>query len=162
MTGRKPTPIALANHLHRSNDEKDDRLSREPSGCDAEFKPTKPLSKEAKREWDRLIKLYLQLDQKILNDLDAGLLTAYCEARARFIEAQQEYRKDPQLIVWTDKGPKENPLITLMDKQGQLIAKYGEQLALSPVGRARFGLAKSKLENEEEDGMAALLARGRA
>lgn len=160
MTGRKPIPIALADHLHRSNDEKEDRLNQEPTGCTATFIPTKPLSREAKREWNRLVELYSQLDQKILNDLDAGLLTAYCEARARFIEAQQEYRKDPQLIVWTDKGPKENPLVSIMDKQGQLIAKYGEQLALSPVGRARFGLAQAKKEIED-DPMAALLASGR-
>lgn len=160
MTGRKPIPIALADHLHRSNDEKEDRLNQEPAGCTATFVPTKPLSREAKREWNRLVELYSQLDQKILNDLDAGLLTAYCEARARFIEAQQEYRKDPQLIVWTDKGPKENPLVSIMDKQGQLIAKYGEQLALSPVGRARFGLAQAKKEIED-DPMAVLLASGR-
>lgn len=161
MTGRKPTPITVAGKYHRSNDELEDRFEHEPKGCSDALEPPSTLSKRAKAEWKRLVVLYRQLEQPILNDLDLGVLAAYCEARAVFIEAEAQYKKNPELFVFTDKGPVTNPCITLMEKQGQLIAKYGEQLALSPVGRARFGIAKAKQE-AQDDPMNALLARGRA
>lgn len=161
MTGRKPTPISVANNLHRSNDEKEERLDNEPKGCSSELKPPTSLSKMARKEWNRLIKLYKELDTPILNDLDLGLLVAYCEARAIYTAAEEQLKLNSDLVVFTDKGIAENPYIKIMERQGQLISKYGEQLALSPVGRARFGMAKTKKE-VEEDPMTAVLSRSRA
>ena len=160
MKGRKPVPISVVNPNDRkSKDEVESRLSNEPTGCTDSLVPPTKLSKEARKEWKRLVELYRQLDASIINDLDLGMLAAYCESRARFIEAQRKYNPD-ELIQWTEKGPVENPYMRIMDKEGQLIAKYGEQLALTPVGRARIGIAKAKKELEN-DPMAALLAGGR-
>lgn len=158
---RKAMPIAVLDNSkwHMTAEEMEARANGEPKGADDSLVPPKALSKEAKKEWDRLVALYRQLDAPILNNLDTGILSAYCECRAIYERAQKELKKDPTSIVWTEKGPVENPLIKILDKQGQLIAKYGEQLALSPVSRARIGIAKAKKELED-DPMAALLASG--
>ena len=159
MTGRKPNPISVLDNdkWHMTAEEMEARANNEPDGCDDALEPPKTLSKEARKEWKRLVRLYRQLDASIINDLDLGMLGAYCESRARFIEAQKHYNPD-EMITWTDRGPVENPYMKIMDKEGQLIAKYGEQLALTPVGRARIGIAKAKKEIAN-DPMAELLAR---
>lgn len=160
--GRKPIPIAVMDNKVRrlTAEEIEKREAAEPKGCSDELKPPKELSKEAKKEWKRLIKLYRELDVNILNDLDIGLLCAYCESRAIFIEAQKQWQTGE--LYYTDKKGerRENPWIKIMDREGLNIAKYGEQLALSPVGRARMGTAQAKKE-VESDPMAALLERGK-
>lgn len=160
--GRKPVPIAVMDNKVRrlTAEEIEARVEGEPKGCSDELKPPRELSKEAKKEWKRLVKLYRELDVNILNDLDIGLLCAYCESRAIFIEAQKQWQTGE--LYYTDKKGerRENPWIKIMDREGQNIAKYGEQLALSPVGRARMGTAKVK-KDLEADPMSALLERGK-
>lgn len=158
---RIATPISVLDNSkwHMTAEEMEARRAGEPTGAEDSLEPPKALSKDAKKEWKRLVELYRQLNIPILNNLDTGILAAYCESRAIYERAQKELKKDPSSIIWTEKGPVENPLIKILDKQGQLIAKYGEQLALSPVSRARIGIAKAKKELED-DPMAALLANG--
>jgi P27 family predicted phage terminase small subunit len=160
--GRKPIPVHVIDNktAHRTQNDLETRLENEPKGCSDELKPPKELSKEARKEWKRLVKLYRQLDVNILNDLDLGLLSAYCESRAVFIEAQKQWQTGE--LYYTDKKGerRENPWIKIMDREGLNIAKYGEQLALSPVGRARMGTAAAKKE-VEADPMSALLERGK-
>lgn len=161
-TGRKPVPIGVYDNkkARHTQEELEARANAEPKGCSDELKPPKGLSKEAKKEWNRLVKLYRQLEVNILNDLDLGLLAAYCESRAIFIEAQKHWQSGE--LYYTDKKGerRENPWIKIMDREGLNIAKYGEQLALSPVGRARYGMAQAKKE-VEADPMSALLAKGK-
>ena len=160
--GRKPIPVHVIDNskTHYTQDDLETRRENEPKGCSDELKPPKELSKEAKKEWKRLVKLYRQLDMAILNDLDLGLLAAYCESRAVFIEAQKMWQTGE--LYYTDKKGerRENPWIKIMDREGLNIAKYGEQLALTPVGRARMGTAAAKKE-VEADPMSALLERGK-
>lgn len=161
-SGRKPVPIAVLDNTKSRNVKADieAREKNEPRGASAKLTPPKGLSENAKKEWKRLIKLYKQLDAEILNDLDLGILACYCESWAVFVEAQKHWQTGE--LYYTDKKGerRENPWIKIMDREGQNIAKYGEQLCLTPVGRARMGIAKAKKEIQE-DPMSALLARGK-
>ena len=161
-TGRKPVPIAVLDNKVRklTEEEIQARTKGEPKGCSADLKPPRGLSKEAKKEWNRLIKLYSELEVNILNDLDIGLLTCYCESRSIYLEAQKHFLQGE--LYYTDKKGerRENPWIKIMDRESLNIAKFGEQLALSPVGRARYGMAQAKKE-VEADPMSALLERGK-
>lgn len=147
--GRKPKLSVINDKRpHRSNAAIEARKENEPRGCDALFKPPTGTSPEARKEWRRVVKLYKQLDTEVLNDLDQAVLTAYCEAVAIYKLAQKEYQKLKGLygkIPGTDTMT-ENPYLKIMHREGQNIARYAEQLCLSPVGRARMGLAKEKRE----------------
>lgn len=149
-TGRKPKlSLVVGERLHSSHEEQDARAENQPTGCDAKFDPPEELSKGALKEWVRVVALYSQLDSEVLNDLDQGVFVAYCETVAVFKEAQREYQKLP--LFGRDKESQqriENPYVRIMDRAGQSIAKYAEQLCLSPVGRARMGIAKSKAGGE--------------
>ena len=149
-TGRKPKlSIIHDRREHRSASEIQARTDNEPKGCDANFRAPSQLSEEAKKEWRRLVKLYRQLEQPVLNDLDLSILAAYCESVAIYQKAQVDYQAPPWNGQLVGKLPgsnalSENPYLKIMTREGQNMAKYAEQLCLSPVGRARMGLAKAK------------------
>jgi P27 family predicted phage terminase small subunit len=150
-TGRKPKLTLISDRVpHRSNQDIEARREAEPKGCEANFRAPRELSAEAKKEWRRIIRLYKQLEVPILNDLDQCVLAAYCESTAIYRTAQIAYAKNPSPIGKDADGRWiENPLVAIMDKQGKNIARYAEQLCLSPVGRARMGLAKSKAATDD-------------
>jgi len=146
LTGRKPSLTVLeGKRTHRTAKENKIRAASEPKGCDAFFTPPAEISADAKKEWDRIVGLYKQLNSEVLNDLDLSVLAAYCEAVAIYKKAEAEYQKIPIVVKDTGTGKViENPFLKIMNKQGFYIAKYAEQLCLSPVGRARLGVAKAK------------------
>ena len=146
--GRKPIPAAVnERRLHRSNDEIELRAENEPGMCEESFVPPSDLSKGALKEWNRVVRLYRQLDRRVLNDLDQTLLASYCESTAAYKDAQRKYQTLP--LVDPDSG-KENPYLKIMWREGANIAKYAEQLCLSPVGRARMGVLAAKREMESD------------
>jgi P27 family predicted phage terminase small subunit len=151
-TGRKPKLAVIEDKKpHRANDHIQARIENEPKGCDARFEPPEELSKGALKEWVRVVALYSQLDSEVLNDLDVSVLSAYCESVAIYKKAQKEYQKLP--LFGQDPKTKqsmENPFLKIMNREGQNMARYAEQLCLSPVGRARMGLAKEKKEAEQD------------
>lgn len=155
-TGRKPIPSALVEDKpHRSNDELERRAANEPGMCEETFTPPEDLSKGALKEWERVVRLYKQLDRRVLNDLDESLLAAYCESVAIYKAAQKKYKTMP--LVDLERG-KESPYLKVMWREGANIARYAEQLCLSPVGRARMGVLAAKKEIED-DSTAAFFAK---
>jgi len=161
-TGRKPVIAALVDYdNHRTKAELAAREAGEPKGCTADLIPPNTLSDGAREEWDRVVDLYSQLDSPVINDLDISILACYCESVSLY-KAAQILMANNDLVVYNSKGDLvENPLIKIMDREGQNIAKYGEQLCLTPVGRARMGMVNSKKELDA-DPMTALLSRGKS
>jgi P27 family predicted phage terminase small subunit len=151
-TGRKPILAVIdGRRPHRSKDEVQARVDAEPRGCKATFKAPKEMSPDARKEWRRVVALYKQLDSEVLNDLDLSVLSAYCESVAIYRKAQEQYQKFPLYGKNLDTGqPVENPYIKIMNREGQNVVRYAEQLCLSPVGRARMGLAREKREAAQD------------
>lgn len=154
-TGRKPKlSLVVGERPHRSKKEIQARAANQPTGCDAVFEPPEELSPVALKEWNRYIALLTQLECEVLNDLDLSMLAALCEVTAIFKGAQREYQKIP--LYGRDKETNqriENPYLKIMHKAGEAMARYSEQLGLTPVGRARLGLARAK--EEKPSGLAA-------
>ena len=147
--GRKPTlSVVLDNSkAHKTKAQLEARAAHEPRGCSDALEPPESLSEAAKKHWVRLVALYRELNVPILNDLDSDILAAYCEAVAIYQEAEQKYQGQP-LVGYSEGRIVENPYLSIMTREGKNIAKYAEQLCLSPVGRARMGIAKAKAEVE--------------
>lgn len=150
--GRKPQPTTAIDNasVRLTKAEMAARAENEPTGCTAELKPPKMLSKAAKNEWKRIVKLYRQLDAEVINDLDLNTLSAYCESVAIYQAAQNAYQAEPLVDYDSNGRPFENPYLAIMRKEGVNIAKYAEQLCLSPVGRARMGVLAAKKEEKSD------------
>ena len=156
-SGRKPIPISVMKNETKKGMSKNTQKKRENfevGRCEETFKPPRGLSKGARKDWNRIVRLYRQLERSVLNDLDQALLASYCESSAIYKAAEEEYQKAP--LVGLDG--KENPYLKIMWREGANIAKYAEQLCLSPVGRARMGVLAAKKE-EEDDPAAAFFAK---
>ncbi len=149
--GRKPTPLQLVDNKkdRKTKRELEKREKYEVGGCSALLEPPKELEGEALEEWNRIIPLYRELNMDILNDLDLNVLSAYCESVAIYKKAQKSYKKQP-LIGIADGKVIENPYLKILSREGANIAKYAEQLCLSPVGRARMGVLGAKKELEDD------------
>ena len=153
-TGRKPTPLKLVDNAkaRHTKETLDGRQNGEPEGCTDKLTPPKTISSEAKKEWKRIVKLYRQLDAKIINDLDISTLMAYCESVAIYRRAQEEYQNRPLVYMNADGRPAENPYITIMRREGKNIAEQAEEMRRSQVGRGRKGEENTKKEEEGEQG----------
>ena len=149
--GRKPTlSVVLDNSkAHKTKAQLEARAAHEPRGCSDALDPPDSLSEAAKNHWERLVGLYRELSVPILNDLDKDILAAYCEAVAIYQEAERKYQGQP-LVGYSEGKIVENPYLAIMTREGKNIAKYAEQLCLSPVGRARMGIAKARAEIEDD------------
>ena len=151
MAGRKPklTVIGDESGFKKSKEEMEARKKAQPNGCVDDLTPPEHLSAVAREEWMRVVELYRQLDNTIINNLDISTLTAYCECVAVYRDAQEK-RETLPLISYDDKGRVvENPYLAIMRKEGLNILRYSEQLCLTPVGRARMGMATVKGKKEQ-------------
>lgn len=116
--------------------------------------PPKGMSFRAKREWKRVIDLYKQMDITILCGLDKAILRMYCEAVGTYelasdvVNQTQKNAKDankPFYMVAVDYELKK------MDSSAKIIKGLAEQLCLSPLARARMGVALSGQNSSKDD-----------
>ena len=168
-SGRKPTPAALIDPK-KSKISKDDIEARKmieksinPIPKNTIKRPSF-LSGPAKKEWARIMKLYEQLDQKILSDLDQTALVMYCEAVAAYKTFQ---KRDKEIIDELDSFNysnknmrfemksedikyrndrihelqiKSDAILGRMNRQIKNVNNLAEQLCLTPVARAKIGI----------------------
>ena len=162
MKGRKPYPFQV---MEATNDKNrltkaqlEGRANKQPKIKSSALKCPRHMSLPAQKEWKRIVKLYKELEEPIMSDLDVNALEIYCEALVTYRKAMQKVRETSEVYISkTDQNkPKKNPWLSVANEAAMQMKKYGEILLLDPVSRARVGLAKSKSQ-EEEDPMAAFL-----
>ncbi len=153
MTGRKPKPAQLidrtqmkldADYVNQRREVEESLVALDQLKCPS------TLSAPAKKEWKRVMKIYKTMGAKILNDLDITALSMYCESVAIYKKAQETWVKY-QVLITTNKEAQKvlDKMRNIMNKQIEVIIKLSEQLCLTPVGRARMGIAiASKKESK--------------
>jgi P27 family predicted phage terminase small subunit len=151
MTGRKPIPLKVVSdnkRVHRSKDELEARKEREPKISSSVLRCPAHLSDASKKEWRRIVRLYRQLSEQLMTDLDTNALEIYCVALETYRKAMAKVRETSEVYASkTDPNkPRKNPWLTVANDAATQIKKYGEILLLDPVSRARVGLAKAKIE----------------
>ena len=123
----------------------------------------KELSDVAQKEWRRVMRLYRKMDAKIMNDLDISVLSMYCEAVAMWKSAQAIWKRFSSLYSEDEEEQKSiNKARNVMNEQVKVVLQLAEQLCLSPVGRAKFGIgiANKSKEEEELDSLKSLMQGG--
>jgi len=148
LSGRKPTPAALidaADHKKSAAEIDKRRKTEEGLLCKASLTVPDYISDNAKKEWRRVMKLYRTLDTKILCDLDAMALVIYCEAVSIYKKAQETWKKYNFVVSGNAESQRViDKCFQIMEKQTKIINELAEQLCLTPVGRARMGVATAK------------------
>src|SRR4051812_44355226 len=99
MVGRKPTPTAL--RILRGNPGKRPINRNEPQMDIGTPSCPKDLLPDAKKEWRRIVPVLRQLG--ILTKLDGSALAAYCQSKARWLEAERKI-SETGLVIKTKSG----------------------------------------------------------
>lgn len=151
--GRKPKPTALK--LLEGNPGK--RSLNNVINCHTGI-PACPdwLEDEAKTEWERMSTVLKNMG--MLTDLDTVAFAGYCQAYARWKEAE-EFLTQHGSIVRTPNGYLQQvPQVSIAQTNLKIVLKFCEQFGLTPSSRSRFVADKST--NETTDEMEKLLRGG--
>ena len=134
--GRKPLPTALKEL------EGDRGKGRRPLNKD---EPTPPqdnvkcpawLMPEAKKEWKRLAPSLIAMG--VLTEHDMEAFAGYCQAYARWKEAEERIT-DRGLVIRTPSGyPQQVPYISIAQQYLRLMNQFAEQFGLTPAARSRI------------------------
>ena len=124
IRGRKPKPV-------RRGANRDDV----PVPPDALPRCPAHLSDVARKEWRRLAKpLY---DMGVLSVVDRGALAAYCQAYARWVEAEENLARTPTLLKTPSGYVQQSPWLSVANKQLELMGRYMAELGITPASRSR-------------------------
>lgn len=159
MAGRLPTTIQNKTSK-RSNREIKDREEQTPVYLSQEFKPPKSLTKEEKKVWKWLVKVFRETINCRVSDADIHLMELYCRAKVATDEADAALKRDDSPFILVTLGEdkdgnikttlKPNPNLRKRKENAELCVRLFDQLGLSPVARARMGLGAANAKKKDD------------
>ncbi len=129
MRGRKPVPGALRGSS---------RDTAEPRPPDALPRCPPHLNHVARKEWRRLAKPLH--DMGVLTIADRAALAAYCQAWARWVEAEEKLAEAPLLFKTPSGYVQQSPWLSIANRQMELMGRYMAELGLTPASRTRISV----------------------
>lgn len=95
------------------------------------------LSEVARKEWRRLATPLFEA--RVLTLADRAALAAYCQAWARWVEAEEQLAKTPRLLKTPSGYVQQSPWLSVANRQMELMGRFMAELGLTPAARARVG-----------------------
>lgn len=144
--GRKPTPTAIKEL--EGNPGKRPLNSNEPKPDATAPKCPKWLEPEAKKEWKRLS---IEMERiGILTKVDMAAFAAYCQAYARWQEAEK-FITEHGTIVRTPSGYWQTvPQVSIAQTYMKIMEKLAEQFGLTPSSRSRIIAGNQEGNTDDE------------
>ncbi len=155
--GRKPKPTAVK-VLEGNPGKRQLNISEIKP---AQAKPPKCpswLEEEAKAEWKRLGKNLFELG--ILTDLDVAAFSSYCQAYARWREAEEFISQHGSLVKTPSGYWQQVPQVSIAHQNQKIMMQAAAEFGLTPSARSRIIAGDSK--KAEVDEMEFLLLNGGA
>lgn len=141
MKGRKPVPTKLK-LLHGTyrNDRANKNEIRPPVPNSTPY-PPRFMNREAKAEWQRMVKLLMQLG--LYTECDRAALTMYCQAWGRWVKAEVALAKQGEILTSkkddeSGGGSYQNPWRHEANKAQDQIKRMLAEFGLTPSSRARL------------------------
>jgi P27 family predicted phage terminase small subunit len=146
MRGRKPLPgnvVRLRGNpgKRRLNDAEPRPSSRAPT-CPA------CLGDEARKEWKRLVAELAELG--LLTRLDRGLLAAYCQAYALWVEAVSSIEHYGTMVKSPNGFPIQSPYVGVANKQVDIMVRIAAEFGMTPSSRTRIRVGQPTPEDPFE------------
>ena len=146
MRGRKPLPsnvVRLRGNpgKRRLNDAEPRPAARVPP-CPA------CLGHEARKEWQRLARELGELG--LLTGLDRGLLAAYCQAHALWVEAVSSIQRYGTMVKSPNGYPMQSPYVAVANKQVEIMVRIAAELGMTPSSRTRIRVGPKAPEDPFE------------
>lgn len=134
MRGRKPKPTALKELEGFPG-------KRKPNANEPKPRPGTPpcpqsLSPKARQEWKRITAELRALN--LLTQLDRAALAIYCNAWARWVEAEEQVAKLGAVVKSPSGFPIQNPYLAIANAAGEHMRKIMTEFGLTPASRTRI------------------------
>lgn len=152
--GRKPKPTAIK--VLEGNPGKRQLNSSEPRPNKKAPRCPNWLEDEAKKEWKRMAKQLEHLG--ILTEIDMAAFSGYCQAYARWKEAEEFITKHGTIVKTPSGYWQQVPQVSIAQTYLKIMNKFCEQFGLTPSSRTRINAEINKVT--ETDPMELLLLKG--
>jgi P27 family predicted phage terminase small subunit len=152
MIGRPPKPTAV--RAAEGNPGKRKLNRAELRQAVVAPKMPKKLSDEAKADWRRLARLFLE--RGIIRPEDQDQLANLCEAIATLREARSALADMPvkqRLMLKVGQGFQANPLLYIIRDQVRMINRIGAEFGLSPAARTRLTFDEQASDADDLEAM---------
>ena len=73
----------------------------------------------------------------VLTTIDRAALAAYCQAYARWVEAEEKLEETPPLFKTPSGYVQQSPWLGIANKQLELMGRYMTELGMTPASRSR-------------------------
>ena len=133
MAGRKPKPTALKKLEGDRGKGRRPLNEREPIPPKGGVKCPAWLLPEAKKEWKRLAPALEAMG--VLTMADTAAFASYCQAYARWREAQDEITRHGSIYKDGDGRIRPNPYIAIANQQMREIKSFAADFGLTPSNR---------------------------
>ena len=152
--GRKPKPTAIK--VLEGNPGKRQLNKSEPQP--EKKAPTCPswLTEDAKKEWKRLSKNLENLG--MLTELDMAAFAGYCQAYARWKEAEEFIEKHGTIVKTPTGYWQQVPQVSIAQTNLKIMLKFCSEFGLTPSSRSR--IIAGEANDREVDEMEFLLLEG--
>lgn len=152
--GRKPKPSAIkeleGNPGKRKLNKTEPKPSKKAPKC-----PTW-LDNEAKKEWRRTTKQLVQLG--ILTEVDMAAFAGYCQAYARWKEAEEFITKHGTIVKTPSGYWQQVPQVSIAQTYLKIMNKFCEQFGMTPSARSR--ITANNDQQDIDDPMELILLSG--
>jgi P27 family predicted phage terminase small subunit len=150
---RGPTPKPTGVRVMEGNMSKRALPSSEPLPFPGEPDMPSHLTREARREWKRLVPILLAM--RVLTAADGIALGNLCQAYALLVEAHKAMRKASKgggsgLLMKTPSGyVQQSPLIGIINGQVEIINRISREFGLTPSSRVRLDTPEPTVDQLE-------------
>ena len=143
MKGRKPKPTALK--VLAGNPGKRPLNDAEPNFMGERIgNAPKHLSAEAKAEWKRVAPVLKAAG--VLTPADRGALAAYCQAWARWVEAERKIETEGMVTTTPSGYEMQSPWVGIANKALELMRAFAAEFGMTPSSRTRVRAEKPEHE----------------
>ena len=144
--GRKPKPTALkvleGNPGKRPLNKNEPKLEKKAPKCPSWLEP------EAKKEWRRMSKILEELG--ILTEIDASAFSGYCQAYARWKEAEEFLTKHGTIFKTPSGYIQQVPQVSIAQTYLKIMKDFCSEFGLTPSARSRIHAAVDKKDTDDE------------
>jgi len=105
------------------------------------------LAPEAKREWERVAPVLERLG--LLTALDRAALAIYCQAWARYVDAEAQIAKDGALVPGHRGVMRKHPLLLVLNAAVATLKAFGAEFGMSPASRGRLDVGGADADEPE-------------
>ena len=144
--GRKPKPTALkvleGNPGKRPLNKNEPKPEKKSPKCPSWLEP------EAKKEWRRMSKILEELG--ILTEIDASAFSGYCQAYARWKEAEEFLTKHGTIFKTPSGYIQQVPQVSIAQTYLKIMKDFCSEFGLTPSARSRIHAAVDKKDTDAE------------